>query len=287
MQTDKDTRLQRAIIDAVIDLQYSLTYKCSAPSERDKMKEAFWGDIYTLYRNEQSAFEKATEDIILNRCDYLNTEEALIRLECVGIFGKTPFYAWIFRLRLRLDIDVAKTVEMLRSTVAQIKKRNDAAAQFDVWIFNDLLIEVSNEPYYSATVKERILDISDPASVSDVEGAIAFEAIRSAQKKGAIPGRIADVALGGRELSVISIDGLEQWYSGTNKSTIKKLKSALWRIGAKETSRFFAKLLEMSDLDPQDAQSPTEKLSALEKELFDLMSKENYERLAEGHLSFR
>ena len=281
MQNNIRPELQRSIIDSIIDLQYSLMYTYNAAQEKNKAKDAFWKHVYELYQKDTDAFTKATDDIIENKCDYLNTEEALIRLECIGIFGKVPFYAWIFRLRAKLNIDITKTASMLKSTLSQIRKRNDATAKFDIWTFNELLDDLASNSIYSEAAVERMLSVFDAAEIIDTEGAIAFVAIQSARNNKNIPRKISDVALIGRELAIISLDGLAAWYAQNGRSTVQKLKTALSNIGAKETANIFAKL---STVKQSDANSLNEKLYALETELFDMFGKEDHDMLSRQYL---
>lgn len=304
MPTVNDLPLCKSIVDCIISLRYDLMFECDL--DMDKARERsrrYDAELTEMHASDPQGFADAVEALWQGTSDYANTEDTIIRMECVGMYCEESLRVQALHMAFYFGMDPEVWWSRFKERVAYIclhpseslPDRIEAERGYENLAMSMFLPDGFLHGRVSAYAESWL---HEEDCVTDAYSAVFFGEIMDALGKGkqsSLTVRTVTAAI--RHVGVIEGDGLVSWAHGENRTAVKNAAAALKRIGAVRSAavlREFIAFAEvgmkqrncdfwrlMRDLTDED----TALTEGMEHRLYEALEQENIEDLANRYVA--
>lgn len=297
--------LCKSIVDCIISLRYDLMFECDL--DMDKARERsrrYYAELTEIFETDPRGFADAVEALWQGTSDYANTEDTIIRMECVGMYCEERLRVQALHIAFYFGMDPEVWWSRFKERVAYIclhpsesfPDRIEAERGYENLAMSMFLPTGFLHRQVSAYADGWL---NEEDCVTDADSAVFFGDIMDAIGKGkqlSLVVRTVWTAI--RHLGVIEGDGLVEWAYHENRTVLKNTAAALKRMGAvksAEVLREFIAFVEtgmkqkacnyimdfLHDLT-EDEEAQTDEM---EHRLYDALKQENIEDLANRYVA--
>lgn len=296
--------LCKSIVDCIISLRYDLMFECDL--DMDKARERsrrYYAELTKMHASDPQGFADAVEALWQGTSDYVNAEETVIRMECVGMYCEERLRVQALHIAFYFGMDPEMWWSRFKERVAYIclhpadslPDRIEAERGYRNLAMSLFLPGGALRGQVAAYADGWL---NEEECVTDAYSAVFFGEIMEALGKGkqaSLTVRTVTTAI--RHVGVIEGDGLVEWAHNETRTTLKNTVASLKRIGAVRSAailREFVSFAEagmkkrncdfwrlMRDLTAEDIVLAED----MEHRLYEALKQENIEDLANCYVA--
>lgn len=274
MKTDE---ILREILEYFLQYKKNEMFYSRTFTDAEKEYDVFTKRVYSLYQSDECGFSNAIFAAIETPCEMVFTEENLIQLECVSVFGKDHFLKYLFELCFFWEIHPKKTASLFFSKLDDIKASKEAHAKFDRMAYTGLLQQIALSPdRFAASVRTEIwekLKTRTPCDMGEMEAFLVL----AKENKVKVPRKCQLLFLANIANANISIDGLLWWYPMSKKRERNAFTDALKTMKAENTLQNYLNFCDTYENSIPLTEKSKKQLEEIEHAFFDSYFKEGVE----------